>query len=158
LSDDGREAFARADAAAASAPAQLTADMLKTGKWRDVLASTGFRRYAIAAPPQVAVGRRDPYREFLDQTKKKLLALGFEEMPGPPVETECWDMDALFLPQFHPARQIHDVYFVADPTHTKVAPDSDEAKTIEAVAREHEGRGVSESAGWGYEFDRVRTN
>jgi phenylalanyl-tRNA synthetase alpha chain len=67
-------------------------------------------------------------------------------------------MDALFLPQFHPARQIHDVYFVADPTHTKVAPGSDEAKTIEAVAREHEGRGVSESAGWGYEFDRVRTN
>src|SRR5262249_52398053 len=99
----------------------------------------------------------DPYREFLDATKRKLLALGFEEMTGPLVETEFWDMDALFLPQFHPAREIHDVYFVAEPTHARVDKDSDEQQSIERVAREHEGRGTALSRGWGYSFDRERT-
>ena len=38
-------------------------------------------------------------------------------MRGSLVETEFWNMDALFMPQFHPARDIHDVYFVKQPTH-----------------------------------------
>ena len=43
-------------------------------------------------------------------------------MRGELVETEFWDMDALFMPQFHPARAIHDVYFVKEPTHAKRIP------------------------------------
>ena len=42
--------------------------------------------------------------------------MGFREMRGALVETEFWNMDALFMPQFHPARDIHDVYFVKHPT------------------------------------------
>src|SRR5262249_19036964 len=84
-----------------------------------------------------------------------------EEMTGSLVETEFWDMDALFLPQFHPAREIHDVYFVSDPAggiakQRSVEPD--EKKAIDAVAREHEGKSqVSRSRGWGYTFDKERT-
>src|SRR5690606_5010227 len=122
--------------------------------------TTGFRPYNIGVNPQPVVGRRDPYREFLDTVKTKLLALGFEEMTGSLVETEFWDMDALFLPQFHPAREIHDVYFVDDgrgglARQAKVA--DDEARAIAAVAAEHEGKGRSGSRGWGYTFDRERT-
>jgi phenylalanyl-tRNA synthetase alpha chain len=160
---DAGAALAASAGAAAEAPASLTADDLKTGKWRDVLAATGYRRYAIAAPPVPVVGRRDPYREFLDSVKKTLLGLGFEEMTGSLVETEFWDMDALFLPQFHPAREIHDVYFVRDPARPgelarqrSVEPAENQA--IGAVAREHEGTSeVTRSRGWGYTFDRDRT-
>jgi phenylalanyl-tRNA synthetase alpha chain len=144
-------------------PASLTTEQLKTGKWREILAGPGYRRYAIGVPPVPAVGRRDPYREFLDSVKKTLLGLGFEEMTGSLVETEFWDMDALYLPQFHPARNIHDVYFVNDPENPgEIAKqrdvDDDERKAIEAVAREHEGKSqISRSRGWGYTFDRERT-
>jgi phenylalanyl-tRNA synthetase alpha chain len=146
--------------AVVEAPAELTREMLKTGSWRDVLATTGFRPYNIGANPEPVVGRRDPYREFLDGVKLRLLALGFEEMTGSLVETEFWDMDALFLPQFHPAREIHDVYFVADGAggyaSQRVVGDA-EGRAIEAVAAEHEGHGRSASRGWGYQFDRERT-
>lgn len=144
-------------------PASLTTEQLKSGKWREILAGSGYRRYAIAPPPVPVVGRRDPYREFLDSVKKTLLGLGFEEMTGSLVETEFWDMDALYLPQFHPAREIHDVYFVSDPEKPgEIAKqrrvDDDERKAIEAVAREHEGKSqASRSRGWGYTFDRERT-
>jgi phenylalanyl-tRNA synthetase alpha chain len=159
-SEAGKAAAGNA-AATADAPAAVTADHLKTGKFREILATTGYRRYAIAAPPVPVVGRRDPYREFLDTVKRTLLGLGFEEMTGSLVETEFWDMDALFLPQFHPAREIHDVYFVSDPAGgiaKQRAVEPDEKKAIDAVAREHEGKSpVSRSRGWGYSFDKDRT-
>jgi phenylalanyl-tRNA synthetase alpha chain len=160
VSAAGRASVGRA-AAMNAAPAALTKDMLKSDEWRQVLATTGFRPYAIAAPPIPVVGRREPYREFLDSVKRTLLGLGFEEMTGSLVETEFWDMDALFLPQHHPAREIHDVYFVDDRQGGFAKQQdvgADEAKAIESVAREHEGKGeVSRSRGWGYRFDRERT-
>jgi phenylalanyl-tRNA synthetase alpha chain len=146
--------------AALDAPAALTREMLRTGRWREILDTTGFRPYQIGLPAAPVVGRRDAYREFLDTVKRKLLSLGFEEMSGSLVETEFWDMDALFLPQFHPAREIHDVYFVDDGQGglaSQQAMDEEEAAAIAAVAGEHEGRGSSGSRGWGYEFDHVRT-
>ncbi|MDG2305115.1 MAG: phenylalanine--tRNA ligase subunit alpha [Candidatus Binatia bacterium] len=145
-------------ASALDAPAALTRDMLRTGEWRDILSTTGFRPYQFGDPPVPVVGRRDAYREFLDVVKQKLLSLGFEEMGGSLVETEFWDMDALFLPQFHPAREIHDVYFVdAEGEGYASEEGKADADTISAVAREHEGGGPSGSRGWGYEFDHVRT-
>jgi len=156
----GGRALAASAAGAVDAPAELTREMLKTGSWRQVLATTGFRPYNVGANPEPVVGRRDSYREFLDSVKQRLLALGFEEMTGSVVETEFWDMDALFLPQFHPAREIHDVYFVADGQggHASQRSVSEaERRAIEAVAAEHEGRGRSGSRGWGYQFDRERT-
>jgi len=159
LTATGREAAVRAGGAR-DAPAALTRDMLRTGEWREILATTGFRPYQIGRPPVPVVGRRDAYREFLDGVKLKLLSLGFEEMAGSLVETEFWDMDALFLPQFHPAREIHDVYFVDDGDgHDAFEQGGDPAEeaSIAAVAREHEGDGSSGSRGWGYAFDHVRT-
>jgi phenylalanyl-tRNA synthetase alpha chain len=158
ITDSGLSAAPAADVV--EAPAELTREMLKTGAWREVLATTGFRPYNIGANPEPVVGRRDPYREFLDTVKQKLLALGFEEMTGSLVETEFWDMDALFLPQFHPAREIHDVYFVDDGEGGLASQRSvgeAERRAIEAIAAEHEGRGRSGSRGWGYQFDRERT-
>ena len=128
---------------------QLTPDMLKDGTWRH----KPFRKYTInLPPPRIAPGRRHPYREFLDLVKHRLVGMGFQEMRGPLVETEFWDMDALFMPQFHPARAIHDVYFVKNPTHAnKIAE-----PFLSRVAEAHEHGGATGSTGWGYRYDRER--
>ena len=128
---------------------QLTPEMLKDGSWRNY----SFRKYSISLrPPRLAVGRRHPYRAFLDSVKQKLVGMGFQEMRGELVETEFWDMDALYMPQFHPARAIHDVYFVKNPTHAK----SISEPFISQVADAHENGGATGSKGWRYPYDRDR--
>ena len=129
---------------------RLTPAMLQDGSWQ----GKQFRRYNIGLPPRLVAGYRNPYRRFLDKTKQTLLALGFEEMRGSLVENEFWNMDALFMPQFHPAREIHDVYFVDAPTHAQSVPES----YLSNVAAEHEGHATSGSRGWGYLFDKQRTH
>ena len=128
---------------------QLTPELLKDGSWR----TKRFRKYSISLrPPRTAVGKRHPYREFLDQVKYKLVGMGFQEMRGSLVETEFWNMDSLYMPQFHPARAIHDVYFVKEPSYARTAPNP----FLDRVAAAHENGGDTGSAGWGYAYDRQR--
>lgn len=48
--------------------------------------------------------------------KQILIELGFEEMKtNRYVESSFWNFDALFQPQFHPARDAHDTFFVEKP-------------------------------------------
>ncbi len=125
----------------------LTPEMLKTGSWKTVQ----FRRYNIDVPPtRVPLGRGNPYCSFLARLKDKLASLGFEEFDGPLVETEFWNGDALFMPQFHAARDIHDVYYVKEPTHAK----SIEQPWLDQVAATHENGWKTGSRGWNYKFDR----
>ncbi|MGO9307639.1 MAG: phenylalanine--tRNA ligase subunit alpha [Spirochaetia bacterium] len=125
----------------------LTPDMLKTGAWQTV----HFRRYNIDVPPtRVPLGRGNPYCTFLARLKDKLASLGFEEFDGPLVETEFWNGDALFMPQFHAARDIHDVYYIKDPTHAKGI----DQPWLDQVAATHENGWKTGSRGWGYRFDR----
>ncbi len=128
----------------------LTPEALKTGSWK----SARFRRYNIDVPPtRVLPGRSNPYCSFLSRLKDKLASLGFEEFDGPLVETEFWNGDALFMPQFHSARDIHDVYHMKDPTHAREI----EQPWLDQVAATHENGWKTGSRGWGYTFDRQFT-
>jgi phenylalanyl-tRNA synthetase alpha chain len=128
----------------------LTPEMIKEGTWRDA----PFRRYSLdLEPPRSVVGQRHPYGQFLDFVRGKLLAMGFKEMRGSLVETEFWNMDALYMPQFHPAREIHDVYFVKDPQYSTEAPEPFESR----VAKTHQNGWETGSTGWGYTFDIQRS-
>lgn len=128
---------------------QLSPDLLKDGGWRN----KRFRKYTISLrPPRIGTGKRHPYREFLDAVKTKLVSMGFQEMRGSLVETEFWNMDALFMPQFHPARDIHDVYFVKQPTHaTGIAE-----PFLTHVTQAHQDGGKTGSTGWKYAFNTER--
>jgi phenylalanyl-tRNA synthetase alpha chain len=134
----------------------LTQAMLEDGSWKDKT----FRSYNVKTPPvRLTPGRSNPYAKFLEDVKDKLASLGFEEFDGPVVETEFWNSDALFMPQFHSARDIHDVYSIADPS----SPDGiARAKTIDEpwlsnVAATHQNGGTTGSRGWNYAFDREFT-
>lgn len=128
---------------------QLTSELLKDGSWR----TKRFRKYTISLrAPRIAPGKRHPYREFLDTVKTKLVSMGFQEMRGSLVETEFWNMDALFMPQFHPARDIHDVYFVKNPTHATAIDEP----FLSRVTQAHRDGGETGSTGWNYPFDVQR--
>jgi len=125
---------------------ELTPKMLASGEWK----SGVFRGYNISIPPaRVIPGRTNPYVSFLESVKDKLCSLGFEEFDGPLVETEFWNGDALFMPQFHAARDIHDVYRLKNPTHAK----SIEEPYLTNVANVHKNGGNTGSRGWNYDFD-----
>lgn len=126
---------------------QLTPEMLRDGSWKDL----NFREYAVTAPPsRLLPGRRNAYVEYLDSVKDKLVSLGFQQFDGPLVETEFWNSDALFMPQFHSARDIHDVYYVKEPAHAREI----EEPYLSRVAQTHEDGWETGSRGWGYGFDR----
>ena len=128
---------------------QLTPELLKDGSWR----KKRFRKYTISLrAPRIGAGKRHPYREFLDLVKTKLVSMGFQEMRGPLVETEFWNMDALYMPQFHPARDIHDVYFVKQPQAAEAIPEP----FLSRVGAAHRDGGGTGSSGWNYQFDADR--
>ena len=127
----------------------VTPQVLRTGEWKNKT----FRRYDVKINvPKVFGGKKQPYLSFLDQVRQKFIALGFTESNGPIVEQEFWNMDALYMPQFHSARDIHDVYFVKYPTHTKIDP-----RLIKKVKAAHESGGGTGGTGWRYHFDEQRT-
>ncbi len=125
----------------------VTPELLESGEWK----GKQLRAYNIQVPPTRRLpGRKNPYAEYLVEVKDRLVSLGFEEFDGPLVETEFWNGDALFMPQFHSARDIHDVYYVENPGHAK----SIEQPWLDQVAAAHENGWDTGSRGWGYEFDR----
>ena len=125
----------------------MTSELISSGEWR----GKSFRPYNIRVPAgRVLLGRKNPYCDYIRSVKEKLISLGFEEFDGPLVETEFWNGDALFMPQFHSARDIHDVYYVKNPDHAKEI----EQPYLDQVAASHENGWKTGSRGWGYSFDR----
>ena len=110
----------------------LTAVHLREGSWKD----SEFRPYDVRSDvPFVAGPASHPYARFLEEFAELLVGLGFEEAEGPLVETEFWNGDVLFMPQEHPARSVHDVFFPGELTG-RAPPEP----LLERVARVHEGR------------------
>jgi len=129
---------------------RLTPEMLRTGSWK----KKGFRAFDVKAKlPEIYGGRKQHYRAFLDEVKQRFAAMGFIEMTGPIVESEFWDMDVLFMPQFHSARDIHDAYYVKGPKYADDLP----KELVKRVAASHEHGEGTASRGWRYRFDLKRT-
>jgi len=125
---------------------QLTPELIVTGKWRE----KHLVKYNIRAPaPRIWPGKKHPYLRFLDEMREKLVALGFREMNGPIVEVSFFNCDGLYMPQDHPAREIHDIYFIKDPKYGDLNPYK---RFLEQVKETHENGWKTGSKGWGYKF------
>ncbi|MBI2175889.1 phenylalanine--tRNA ligase subunit alpha [Candidatus Woesearchaeota archaeon] len=150
LTETGK-AVLKAAATAKETVDRLTPEMLATGKWKEAQ----FRSYDLTAPaPRVFFGKLQPYREFLEEVRGKFVSMGFEEMTGPIVESEFWNMDALFMPQFHSARDIHDVYYIKEPKFATDLPQ----QLVKKVKAAHENGFGTGSKGWRYEFSEEKTS
>jgi len=122
----------------------LTPEMLKSGEWKNKV----FRKYDTkSSVPRISGGKRQPYAEFLNDVRENLIALGFEESKGPLVEDNLFNCDALFMPQNHPARGIHDLYFVKNNRGDL----SEYKKLLANVKKMHESGGQG-SEGWKVPF------
>ncbi len=105
-----------------------------------------FRRYDIQAPvPRIYAGRRHFVNEATEYIKRIWLDLGFKEMQGNYIQPSLWNFDALFQPQDHPAREMHDTFFMKE--NAKKLP----KEIVARIKRAHE-EGVAESKGWQYSW------
>jgi phenylalanyl-tRNA synthetase alpha chain len=79
--------------------------------------------------------------------------MGFAEMGGELVQSGFWNFDALFQPQDHPAREMQDTFYLAQPGAVALPGD---AHLVERVRRTHEDGGGTGSLGWGYRWEPER--
>jgi phenylalanyl-tRNA synthetase alpha chain len=124
----------------------LTSELIKSGKWRD----TVFRKYDVEAPViTIYPGKLHPVVELINEIREIFLDLGFTEIRGPFVESAFWNFDALFQPQDHPAREMHDTFYLKFPKTAKL-PDK---QIVQKVSKTHENGWESGSTGWGYKWN-----
>ncbi|MBN2421909.1 phenylalanine--tRNA ligase subunit alpha [Candidatus Woesearchaeota archaeon] len=120
---------------------ELTPEMLKKGSWKN----KKFRAYDIEAQvPFKEYGKKHFQNQVIEYIKKIWLELGFKEMQGSLVQSAFWDMDALFVPQDHPARELQDTFYVEG--KAKI-----DKKIMEKIKQVHE-KGTEKSKGWDYNW------
>ncbi|ROT36785.1 phenylalanyl-tRNA synthetase alpha chain [Sodiomyces alkalinus F11] len=91
----------------------LTVDMITSGAWK----TADFKPYNFKALGAVQnAGALHPLNKVRHEFRQIFFEMGFEEMPtNRYVETGFWNFDALYVPQQHPARDLQDTFYVADP-------------------------------------------
>ncbi|MBN1275225.1 phenylalanine--tRNA ligase subunit alpha [Candidatus Woesearchaeota archaeon] len=125
---------------------RLTPRMLETGSWK----KKRFRPYDVSINvPRINRGRQHFINEATQYAKRIWLDMGFKEMTGTHVQTAFWDLDALFVPQDHPAREMQDTYYLKHPMKGKVT----DKEAWERVKAAHEHGGDTGSKGWRTPFD-----
>jgi len=124
---------------------QLTHEIIIKEEWK----KKRFRKYDVKAfAPSLYPAKRHPLSQLIEKIRKIFAEMGFKEIKGNYVESAFWNMDALFIPQEHPARDMQDTFYCRKPEKIEV----DEG-LIERIAEVHE-KGIDGSTGWRYSFDR----
>ena len=125
---------------------QLTPEMIKTGKWKEL----HFRPYdaKIYIKPKYPA-KKHPLRRIIDEIRSIFLEMGFEEITGNFVESAFWNFDALFQPQDHPARDMHDTFYLKNPRNIEIYK-FDALK--DKVKETHENGWTTGSSGWIYKW------
>ncbi len=160
LSEDQLDALAREGrvhvprigevAAVAGVVTALTSQMIRDGTWR----GKRLKPFDLKMEyPTLDVATPHFFYEFLDYIREAMVGLGFEEVRGPLVEVEFWNFDALFQAQDHPAREIHDTFFVDVPLGE---PPDIPGDVMARVRETHENGWVTGSVGWGYAWSEER--
>jgi len=68
-----------------------------------------------------AVGTLHPITQFLEKIEDIFVAMGYEVVDGPEIETQEYNFDLLNVPEDHPVRDIQDTFYV-DATDKKGRP------------------------------------
>ncbi len=131
---------------AVEAEAQLTPELLQTGRWR----AKRFRKYDITAyAPSSYGGKGHPLTGYIEKIRRIFLEMGFTEIEGDYVGPAFWSFDALFQPQDHPARDMLDTLYVKE----GMAFELPKKDVLTRVAEMHERGGDIGSTGWGYKWN-----
>jgi phenylalanyl-tRNA synthetase alpha chain len=108
--------------------------MLKKGSFENV----EFRHYDVSVSADFDnIGRHHPMHEANSILSDVFVEMGFTEMEGPMVESAFWNMDTMWIPQDHPARDEQDTFYLEG--FAKVP-----CELVEKVCDMHEG-GIKKS-------------
>ena len=86
-------------------------------------AGEGVGREDLTLPGRlIPFGRLHPVTQIMDEVCSIFVDLGFAVAEGPDVELDYYNFEALNIPQHHPARDMHDTFYISDSlllrTHT----------------------------------------
>jgi phenylalanyl-tRNA synthetase alpha chain len=103
-------------------------------------------------------GRIHPLTRIIERVRRIFLEMGFTEISGNYAELELWNMDALYIPQDHPAREMQDTFYIGTPcpigpVEFNERKGIDPSKTFKEV---HESGGGTGSTGWGYSWSEEK--
>ncbi|MGC9122657.1 MAG: phenylalanine--tRNA ligase subunit alpha [Thermoplasmata archaeon] len=120
---------------------QITPEHIQKEIWKNA----NFKKYDVRLfVPMPWMGKNHPLTYFINKVRNIFLSMGFEEIYGRNIVSAFWNMDALYIPQHHPARDMQDTFYldgsVDIPDYYKI------------VKNVHEN-GYNISRGWKYEWD-----
>jgi len=129
---------------------QITSSIIKSGEWK----TKTIRPYDINAfAPAVYGGKSHPLVDLINNIRNIFLEMGFEEIEGNFIEPCFWNMDMLFIPQDHPAREMQDTLYCKTPSKIEIK----EKNLVDIISNVHENGGNTSSTGWGYRFSKSET-
>ena len=125
---------------------EITPELLQSESWRNA----EFRPFDVtleSATPRT--GRSHPMQSLIDRIRHIFLEMGFSELVEDYVQTAGWNMDALFIPQDHPAREMQDTFYLDNPKSIPLSEDM-----MATWSEIHLTGGQTDSTGWGGEFSK----
>jgi len=123
---------------------EITTELLQSESWKDA----EYRPFDVtleSATPRT--GRSHPMQALIERVRSIFLEMGFSELVDDYVQTAGWNMDALFIPQDHPAREMQDTFYLDNPQSIDIPK-----HLTDAWSAIHEYGGDTGSVGWGGSF------
>ena len=123
---------------------EITTELLQSEAWKDA----DFRPFDVTLESTTPrTGRSHPMQALIERVRSIFLEMGFSELVDDYVQTAGWNMDALFIPQDHPAREMQDTFYLENPKSIDI-PEN----LTDAWGAIHEHGGETGSVGWGGSF------
>lgn len=123
---------------------EITPELLQSELWRNA----EFRRFDVTLDSTIPRrGKSHPMQALIERIRSIFLEMGFSELVDDYVQTAGWNMDALFIPQDHPAREMQDTFYLDNPKSVEI-----EEKYLNLWKSVHEDGEETGSTGWQGEF------
>lgn len=146
LTDEGRKA-ASSGLELKKEVTDITDRMIQSGEWKDV----EIRKYDVQTfAPAVAPAKKHPLSRLGAEVRRLFTDMGFTEMSSEYVQPAFWNLDVLFTPQDHPARDLQDTFYLESPSSIHI----DDEELVEKIRNIHENGGDTGSTGWGGKWSR----
>jgi phenylalanyl-tRNA synthetase alpha chain len=127
----------------------ITDQIIQSGEWQSV----EFRKYDINTfAPSVSPAKKHPLSRLGSEIRRLFTDMGFVEMSSEYVQPAFWNLDVLYTPQDHPARDLQDTFYLDVPKSIHI----DDEDLVEKVKAIHEHGGECGSEGWGGTWSREK--
>ena len=125
---------------------EITPELLQSDTWK----GAEFRAFDVTLESSTPrTGRSHPMQALIERIRHIFLEMGFSELVEDYVQTAGWNMDALFIPQDHPAREMQDTFYLDNPKSMNLSDD-----LMDTWSSIHKTGGDTGSVGWGGDFSK----